>query len=763
MIQPQKRIDIRPALELLVIRILEVKEKLIEHNRRPHSVLVHLDDILMDLKLDPKVLEVPVPRWLRDNAQTDEHLKLLNLEEKSEGKKKKKKKRKKKKKEKKVKDKENEEHKLPCTIAEKEAWYDKIIKDNNIQEEEEVVEPFAYEMDIVMAIRLIQKNERGRQWRQRLLKIISIRRKALKDAEMKKRIKEGLEMASDTEKDNRATLLVQKRLKGLIARAKVNKMRQEELYFLGMAERPKTLEELKNSTSEKVKDIEASRKRRQEEIYKDYKNSITKIKDEIKANEEFDMRDQMLDERMLWIIDYRRDHGGKLPKGVPEFYKRLNVEKPKTEEQLALEEAMKAAKKGKKGEKKAAKKAGKKKGEKKVAKKEYLWTGPTTDAVIQLQGETEKYIKTWENKDESTSASNYDVELIKSQVRPKVEKEIEVEVDKLIEIELTNLELQEGKKKKKKKKKKKAKKKKGKKKAKKLPAALKLIAKKSTYELLNELFVLGIAKKLTKEYRVSDFVGDYNYIGSIEDMTKPVADTSLAQIRSMVTEWGILPLGSKAIHENVTRNYGGIKSMLFIGPQGSGKTMMTKTIASETCSLFLDVSPAVIENTYPDKKGEDKLVATVMRVAKELQPAVIYIDECEMVFPSKKKGKKKKKGAKKGKGASRIKKQLVKLKKVYLKKNDQVLIVGCTNTVDEMSAIDTPKFFDVHISFPYPDSLNRKNMWETMIKRYGGILDNSFPISTLTHITEGYTTGSIKLACEKVLTEQRRKAVRLNI
>ena len=761
MVQPQKRLDIRPALELLIIRILEVKEKLIEFNRRPHSILVHLDDILMDLKMDPKVLEVPVPRWLRDNVQPDDHLKLLNLEEKSEEKKAKKKKKKKKKKAKKDKDKdkENDEPKLPVTIAEKNAWYDKIIKDNSLQEEEELLEPFTYEMDIVMANRLIQKNERGRQWRQRLLMIIAIRRKAIKDKELRLRIQKGLEMANDTEKDNRANLLVQRRLKGLIARLKVDRMRQEELYFLGMAERPKTLEEEKNSTAAKVKEIEEKRKKEQEDVYIDYKNAITKIKDTIKANEEFDMKDQMYDERMLWIIDYKRDHGGKLPKGVSDFYKRADVEKPKTEEELAEEEAKKAAKKGKKGEKKPKKKAGKKKGEKKETKKEYIWTGTTTDAVMQLQSESDKYTKVWENKDEENLINTkFDIEMIKSQVRPKVEKEIEAQVDKLIEIELANLELQEGKKKKKKKKK--AKKKKAKKKAKKLPPALKLIAKKSTYELLNELFVLGIAKKLNKEYRIADFIGDYNYIGSIEDMTKSVADTSLAQIRTMVTEWGILPLGSKAIHENVTRNYGGIKSMLFLGPQGSGKTMMAKAIASETCSLFLDISPTIIDNTYPDKKGEDKLVATVMRVAKELQPAVIYIDECEMVFPGKKKGKKKK-GAKKGKGASRIKKQMLKLKKVYLKKDDRVLILGCTKTVDEMSAVDAPKFFDVQISFPYPDVLNRKNIWEIMIRRFGGIIDSSFPISTLTHITEGYTTGSIKLACEKVLTEQRKLAVRI--
>lgn len=81
---------------------------------------------------------------------------------------------------------------------------------------------------------------------------------------------------------------------------------------------------------------------------------------------------------------------------------------------------------------------------------------------------------------------------------------------------------------------------------------------------------------------------------------------------------------------------------------------MVKNIAYETSSLFLDISPAIIEDKYNDKKGEDKLVATTMRVAKELQPAIIYIDECEMVFAAKKKKKGKAKAVK-GKGPARIK------------------------------------------------------------------------------------------------------------
>ena len=61
--------------------------------------------------------------------------------------------------------------------------------------------------------------------------------------------------------------------------------------------------------------------------------------------------------------------------------------------------------------------------------------------------------------------------------------------------------------------------------------------------------------------------------------------------------------------------------------------------------MLLDMSPINIEGKYQGKKDEDKLVASVMVVAKEYQPSIIYIDEAHKVWPAKKKGKgKKKKG-----------------------------------------------------------------------------------------------------------------------
>jgi len=50
-------------------------------------------------------------------------------------------------------------------------------------------------------------------------------------------------------------------------------------------------------------------------------------------------------------------------------------------------------------------------------------------------------------------------------------------------------------------------------------------------------------------------------------------------------------------------------------------------------------------------------------------------------------------------------------------------------------------------------------MWKTFINELGGVLKNEFPLSTLAHISAGYSAGSIKKTCENVLTEFRKGKV----
>merc|ERR1712072_1341959 len=134
----------------------------------------------------------------------------------------------------------------------------------------------------------------------------------------------------------------------------------------------------------------------------------------------------------------------------------------------------------------------------------------------------------------------------------------------------------------------------------------------------------------------------------------------MALIRNLITEYIIFPLGSELCRARFPEL---IRSFLFYGPPGTGKTLVVRAVVTETNSVLFDLSPVNMDGIYQGKKEEEKLIASVMVTAKEYQPSVIYIDECERVWPAKKKGGKKK-GAKKKKAdpsnPSRIKKVLAK-------------------------------------------------------------------------------------------------------
>jgi phage anti-repressor protein len=59
-------------------------------------------------------------------------------------------------------------------------------------ETEIVHDPFTLDMDIIMAIRLIQKNERGRQGRYRILFILNKMKMQRQELEMTRKIREGV-------------------------------------------------------------------------------------------------------------------------------------------------------------------------------------------------------------------------------------------------------------------------------------------------------------------------------------------------------------------------------------------------------------------------------------------------------------------------------------------------------------------------------------------------------------------------------------------
>ena len=88
---------------------------------RSGSIYVHLDGLLFDLKYDPSVIEIPVPRYFKEDDQIPVDIVFKDKVERDGGKKKKGKKPKKKKKGKKKKEDDGAPPKHVLTMNEKDA------------------------------------------------------------------------------------------------------------------------------------------------------------------------------------------------------------------------------------------------------------------------------------------------------------------------------------------------------------------------------------------------------------------------------------------------------------------------------------------------------------------------------------------------------------------------------------------------------------------------------------------------------------------
>lgn len=105
---------------------------------------------------------------------------------------------------------------------------------------------------------------------------------------------------------------------------------------------------------------------------------------------------------------------------------------------------------------------------------------------------------------------------------------------------------------------------------------------------------------------------------------------------------------------------------------------------------------------------------------------------------------------------NRIKVALGKWRAKFITDETRITIVACTSEPHEGNKKEFRKFFDKAIYFPFPDYTTRRLMWKTFITELGGKLKNDFPLSTLAHISAGYSAGSIKRTCENVLTGFRK-------
>uniref|UniRef100_A0A452SB12 IQ and AAA domain-containing protein 1-like n=1 Tax=Ursus americanus TaxID=9643 RepID=A0A452SB12_URSAM len=251
-------------------------------------------------------------------------------------------------------------------------------------------------------------------------------------------------------------------------------------------------------------------------------------------------------------------------------------------------------------------------------------------------------------------------------------------------------------------------------------------------------------KQVADPLRYRGWWSDYLYLGSVLNLANKLPMPSLFDIRQNVALYGILRLGSPDIHSMAPL----IRSILLVGPSGMGKKMLVKAVCTETGANLFDLSPGNLQGKYPGKMGVQMIVHIVFKVARLLQPSVIWIGNAEKNFYKRVPKEEKEMDPK------RIKKDLTKALRL-LSPGDRVMLIGTTDQPQLAEMRGLCRTYERILFMPRPDYASRYVLWRQMIEARGIQLTQNLDISALAKVSDGYTPGHILQAIHSVLTERR--------
>ncbi|XP_070817354.1 dynein regulatory complex protein 11 [Chaetodon trifascialis] len=646
----------------------------------------YMDDVLHDLKLTPADLEIPVPRYFISDRSKE--------------------------------------------LQERKTMLTDILKMVEVTESPEPL--LAKDMSQEEAIKLIQVVERARQGR--------LRAKLNEESRNMNRMYRTKDPG--TAAIELAAVCVQKVWRGYMQRKRAKIARDEEMIFLGMAMDPKyqvpCLAEITAQASE------ASTRIKQEDHEDDYQKSVVAVTNQLRDVESHDMSKTMKEQIRQWFIECR-DATGSFPDYPDEEdggSALIFAEKDPQQlmEEIAAKEEEDNKPKGKEEKKEKGKKdKGKDNEEEEEAGLKMLPSAFLPD----LEVGNKTFVDFWQTRNESTNFNQrHEVELIKEEKRKVIEAEIRVQVDEQMRQELAEWKLAVDKDKGGKTKGN-AKKKKGSKSGKKKKKEKDFTSDRTLESLCQELVEQGLLKQ-ANNVRLQDYLGDYSYLGTTLRQNDIEPMPSMSDVRQVLSLYAILPLGSQVVHEKAPL----IKAILLAGPAGVGKKMLVHAICQETGANLFDLSPLNTSGKYPGKSGLTMMLHMVFKVARLLQPSVIWIEDTEKMFYKKVPKEEKELDPK------RLKKDLPKSLKL-IKAEDRVLIIGTTKDPQSADIKSLCKMYNKIILIPRPDYGSRYILWKQLIKKQGGELTRALDLSSLAKISDGYTPGHMVQVIQSVVTKRR--------
>ncbi|XP_056670764.1 dynein regulatory complex protein 11 [Monodelphis domestica] len=489
-----------------------------------------------------------------------------------------------------------------------------------------------------------------------------------------------------------AAIRIQKLWRAFYQFRKTLKEKEEEMIFLGMNPSPQI--QSFNSTLLNAQKVNFQRYQVQEKHEVEYKEALINIKSSLKRLEGADIKESLQDQIRHWFIECRNMTGYFPEYPTEEDGGSAIIFSEKTPEQI-IEDII--AREVEEEEKKKKKEAEERKGKKKKEKVEKKETKKTEE------DEKWKMSPSLFIPDMEEGNNKYKGEYKKGKRGKKGKKEKD------------------------------------------------LTPHRSVDSLYKELVEEGLLIRPLKVH-LSEYIGEFCYLGTTLRHIAIEPMPSLSDVRQLITLYGILPLGSQSVHEKAPL----VKTLLLTGPSGVGKKMLVHAICTETGANLFDLSPSKITGKYPGKTGLQMMLHLVMKVARLLQPSVVWIGDTEKTFYKKVPKNEKEMDPK------RLKKHLPKIIKM-MKAEDRVLIVGTSKRPFEADIKPLCKVYQKIIMIPRPDYASRFVLWKQVIQQAGGKITNSLNISCLSKITDGFTQGQIIQVIKNVLTDRRVRQQRQKV
>lgn len=178
--------------------------------------------------------------------------------------------------------------------------------------------------------------------------------------------------------------------------------------------------------------------------------------------------------------------------------------------------------------------------------------------------------------------------------------------------------------------------------------------------------------------------------------------------------------------------------VLLHGPPGTGKTMLAKAVANHTDATFIKMAGSELVHKFIGEGA--KLVRDLFELAREREPAVLFIDEIDAIATKRTESK--------TSGDAEVQRTMMQLLSEMdgFEDRGEVRIIAATNRFDMLDrAILRPGRFDRLIEVPKPDVNGRERIFEIHTREMN--IGDDVDFKELATLTEGASGADIQAIC----------------